>query len=113
RRNDDDTDHLRRGGIHKSRVVTTPAVIALSAEHRTFRAEAKGGVMATRAAQVTMMSLLLAGLMITGCAKRPPTAAASGAPPGPPPPPAAPPPPPNSPAPPPPRAPAPPPARPP
>jgi peptidoglycan-associated lipoprotein len=35
--------------------------------------------MLTRAAQVTMMSLLLAGLMITGCAKRPATTAASAA----------------------------------
>src|SRR5262249_60377519 len=70
RRNDDDSDHLRRGGVHKSRVVTAPAVIALMAEHRTFRAETKGGVMATRAAQVTMMSLLLAGLMMTCRAER-------------------------------------------
>ena len=35
--------------------------------------------MVTRAAQVTLMSLLLAGLMITGCAKRPATTAASAA----------------------------------
>jgi peptidoglycan-associated lipoprotein len=40
--------------------------------------------MVTRAAQVTMMSLLLAGLMITGCAKRPATTAASAAAPAPP-----------------------------
>ncbi len=33
-----------------------------------------------RAAQVTMMSLLLAGLMITGCAKRPATTASAAAP---------------------------------
>jgi peptidoglycan-associated lipoprotein len=39
--------------------------------------------MLTRAAQVTMMSLLLAGLMITGCAKRPATTAASAAAPSP------------------------------
>jgi peptidoglycan-associated lipoprotein len=39
--------------------------------------------MLTRAAQVTMMSLLLAGLMITGCAKRPATTAASAAAPAP------------------------------
>jgi peptidoglycan-associated lipoprotein len=32
-----------------------------------------------RAAQVTLMSLLLAGLMITGCARRPATTAASAA----------------------------------
>jgi len=36
--------------------------------------------MNTRAAQVTMMSLLLAGLMITGCAKRPATTASAAAP---------------------------------
>jgi peptidoglycan-associated lipoprotein len=35
--------------------------------------------MVTRAAQVTLMSLLLAGLMITGCARRPATTAASAA----------------------------------
>ncbi len=35
--------------------------------------------MVTRAAQVTMMSLLLAGLMITGCAKTPATTAATAA----------------------------------
>jgi peptidoglycan-associated lipoprotein len=35
--------------------------------------------MVTRAAQVTLMSLLLAGLMITGCAKRPATTAATAA----------------------------------
>jgi peptidoglycan-associated lipoprotein len=46
--------------------------------------------MVTRAAQVTMMSLLLAGLMITGCAKRPATTAASAAAPAPAPPAAAP-----------------------
>jgi peptidoglycan-associated lipoprotein len=39
--------------------------------------------MLTRAAQVTMMSLLLAGLMITGCAKRPATTAATAAAPAP------------------------------
>ena len=39
--------------------------------------------MVTRAAQVTLMSLLLAGLMITGCAKRPATTAASTAAPAP------------------------------
>ena len=39
--------------------------------------------MVTRAAQVTLMSLLLAGLMITGCAKRPATTAASAAAPAP------------------------------
>jgi len=39
--------------------------------------------MVTRAAQVTMMSLLLAGLMITGCAKRPATTAATEAAPAP------------------------------
>jgi len=54
--------------------------------------------MATRAAQVTMMSLLLAGLMITGCAKRPATTAASAAAPAPAPPAAAPAPAPSSPA---------------
>jgi peptidoglycan-associated lipoprotein len=64
-------------------MVTAPAVIALMAEHRTFRVEAKGGIMVTRAAQVTMISLLLAGLMITGCAKRPATTAASAAAPAP------------------------------
>src|SRR4029453_16589999 len=54
------------------------------AERRALlRAEAKGGIMLTRAAQVTMMSLLLAGLMITGCAKRPATTAASAAAPAP------------------------------
>jgi peptidoglycan-associated lipoprotein len=53
------------------------------AEHRTFRVEAKGGIMVTRAAQVTLISLLLAGLMITGCAKRPATTAASAAAPAP------------------------------
>jgi len=35
--------------------------------------------MVTRAAQITLMSLLLAGLMITGCARRPATTAASAA----------------------------------
>jgi peptidoglycan-associated lipoprotein len=39
--------------------------------------------MVTRAAQVTLMSVLLAGLMITGCAKRPATVAASAAAPAP------------------------------
>jgi peptidoglycan-associated lipoprotein len=39
--------------------------------------------MVTRAAHVTMMSLLLAGLMITGCAKRPATTAATAAAPAP------------------------------
>jgi peptidoglycan-associated lipoprotein len=39
--------------------------------------------MVTRAAQVTLMSLLLAGLMITGCARRPATTAASAAAPAP------------------------------
>jgi peptidoglycan-associated lipoprotein len=39
--------------------------------------------MVTRAAQVTLMSLLLAGLMITGCARRPATTAASAAVPAP------------------------------
>ena len=39
--------------------------------------------MVTRAAQITLMSLLLAGLMITGCAKRPATTAASAAAPAP------------------------------
>ena len=39
--------------------------------------------MLTRAAHVTMMSLLLAGLMITGCAKRPATTAATAAAPAP------------------------------
>jgi len=39
--------------------------------------------MLTRAAQVSMMSLLLAGLMITGCAKRPATTAAQTAAPAP------------------------------
>jgi len=46
--------------------------------------------MVTRAAQVTMMSLLLAGLTITGCAKRPATTAATAAAPAPAPPAAAP-----------------------
>jgi len=64
-------------------MVAAPPVIALVAEYRAFRAEAKGGVMVTRAAQVTMMSLLLAGLMITGCAKRPATTAATAAAPAP------------------------------
>jgi peptidoglycan-associated lipoprotein len=36
--------------------------------------------MGRRAAQVTLMSLVLAGLMITGCAKRPATTAATAAP---------------------------------
>jgi peptidoglycan-associated lipoprotein len=35
--------------------------------------------MVTRAAQITLMSLLLAGLIITGCARRPATTAASAA----------------------------------
>jgi peptidoglycan-associated lipoprotein len=39
--------------------------------------------MVTRAAQVTLMSVLLAGLMITGCAKRPATTAATAAAPAP------------------------------
>jgi peptidoglycan-associated lipoprotein len=39
--------------------------------------------MVTRAAQVTLMSVLLAGLMITGCARRPATTAASAATPAP------------------------------
>ena len=39
--------------------------------------------MLTRAAQVMMMSLLLAGLVITGCAKRPATTAATAATPAP------------------------------
>jgi len=39
--------------------------------------------MLTRAAHVTMMSLLLAGLVITGCAKRPATTAATAATPAP------------------------------
>ena len=39
--------------------------------------------MLTRAAHITMMSLLLAGLMITGCAKRPATTAATAATPAP------------------------------
>jgi len=39
--------------------------------------------MLTRAAHVTMMSLLLAGLMITGCARRPATTAATAATPSP------------------------------
>jgi peptidoglycan-associated lipoprotein len=39
--------------------------------------------MVTRAAQITLMSLLLAGLMITGCARRPATTAASTATPAP------------------------------
>jgi len=64
-------------------MVAAPAVIALVAEPRAFRAEAKGGSMVTRAAHVTMMSLLLAGLMITGCAKRPATTAATAAAPAP------------------------------
>ena len=42
--------------------------------------------MVTRAAQVTWVSLLLAGLMITGCAKRPATTAATTAAPAPAPP---------------------------
>jgi len=64
-------------------MVAPPPVIALMAEPRTFRAEVKGGIMVTRAAQLTLMSLLLAGLMITGCAKRPATTAASAATPAP------------------------------
>jgi peptidoglycan-associated lipoprotein len=39
--------------------------------------------MVTRAAQITLMSLLLAGLIITGCARRPATTAASAATPAP------------------------------
>ena len=39
--------------------------------------------MVTRAAQITLMSVLLAGLMITGCAKRPATTAATAAAPAP------------------------------
>ncbi|HEY7540180.1 MAG TPA: peptidoglycan-associated lipoprotein Pal [Methylomirabilota bacterium] len=39
--------------------------------------------MVTRVAQLTLMSLLMAGLMITGCAKRPATTAASAAAPAP------------------------------
>jgi peptidoglycan-associated lipoprotein len=46
--------------------------------------------MVTRAAQVTMLSLLLAGLVITGCAKRPATTASTAAAPAPAPSPAAP-----------------------
>src|SRR5205807_2631245 len=79
----DDTDHDGRGGVHKSRMVAAPAVIALVAEPRAFRAETQGGIMLTRAAHITMMSLLLAGLMITGCAKRPATTAATAAAPAP------------------------------
>ncbi len=55
--------------------------------------------MVTRAAQVTLMSLLLAGLMITGCAKRPATTAATAAAPAPAPPAASPAPAPSQPAP--------------
>ena len=55
--------------------------------------------MVTRAAQVTLMSLLLAGLMITGCAKRPATTAATAASPAPAPPAASPAPAPSQPAP--------------
>jgi peptidoglycan-associated lipoprotein len=55
--------------------------------------------MVTRAAQVTLMSLLLAGLMITGCAKRPATTAATAAAPAPAPPAASPAPTPSAPAP--------------
>jgi peptidoglycan-associated lipoprotein len=55
----------------------------LVAERQTFRAEIKGGIMVTRVAQLTLMSLLMAGLMITGCAKRPATTAASAAAPAP------------------------------
>jgi peptidoglycan-associated lipoprotein len=64
-------------------MVAASAVIALMAEHGRSEQEAKGGVMATRAAQVTLMSLLLAGLMISGCAKRPATTAATAAAPAP------------------------------
>jgi len=39
--------------------------------------------MVTRAAQVTLMSVLLAGLMITGCAKRPATTTSAAAAPAP------------------------------
>jgi peptidoglycan-associated lipoprotein len=39
--------------------------------------------MVTRAVEVTLMSVLLAGLMITGCARRPATVAASAAAPAP------------------------------
>jgi len=39
--------------------------------------------MVTRAAQITLMSVVLAGLMITGCAKRPATTAATAAAPAP------------------------------
>jgi len=46
--------------------------------------------MVTRAAHVTMLSLLLAGLVITGCAKRPATTASTAAAPAPAPSPAAP-----------------------
>jgi peptidoglycan-associated lipoprotein len=55
--------------------------------------------MVTRAARVTLMSLLLAGLVITGCAKRPATTAATAAAPAPAPPAAAPAPAPSAPAP--------------
>jgi peptidoglycan-associated lipoprotein len=60
--------------------------------------EVKGGIMVTRAAQVTMLSLLLAGLVITGCAKRPATTASTAAAPAPAPSPAAPAPSPSAPA---------------
>jgi len=49
-------------------------------KYRALEAEAKGDVMVTRAAHVTVMSLLLAGLIISGCAKRPATTAATSAP---------------------------------
>jgi peptidoglycan-associated lipoprotein len=66
-------------------MVAEAPVIALVPEPRALRAAAfgaliKGGVMGMRAAQVTLMSLVLAGLMITGCAKRPATTAATAAP---------------------------------
>ena len=79
RRHVHDTDHVRRGGVHKSLMVAAPPVIALWPNNGRSDQKAQGGVMVTRAAQVTLMSLLLAGLMITGCAKRPATTAASAA----------------------------------
>jgi peptidoglycan-associated lipoprotein len=69
-------------------MVAAPAVIALVAELTGIHAEVtgvevKGGIMVTRAAHVTMLSLLLAGLVITGCAKRPATTASTAAAPAP------------------------------
>jgi peptidoglycan-associated lipoprotein len=65
-------------------MVAAPAVIGLGPDTADLNAETKGGIMVTRAAYATVMSLLLVGLIIiSGCAKRPATTAASAAAPAP------------------------------